>query len=256
MLQAHSLLWNYLWVAPNVFLFILGFLIWKRGLARRFPAFCAYAILSALGHLALYVADVAPSVSPANFWRVDWASLLVESVLKFAVISEVFSHLFGSYLSLARLGRILIRSVGVLLVLASALAAAYAPQDGKFGVISGIHLLEQTTDLVETGLIGFIFLFSAYFRLRLETHALGISLGIAVSACVHLAAWAIAANGLLPNPKRIVLDYLFMGSFHVSVLIWFYFLLVPHKVAIKSAPALPENNLAVWNRELERLLQQ
>jgi hypothetical protein len=254
MLQAHTFLWNYLWVAPNIFLLVLGFLIWRRGLATQFPAFCAFAILSAIGHLALYVADVVPSVSPANFWRVDWVRLSVESVLKFAVISEIFSRVFGSYISVVRLGRILIRSVGVVLVLASALAAAYAPQGSKFGIISGSHLLEQTTDLIETGLLAFIFLFTAYFRLKLEPRVFGISIGIAFSACVHLGAWAIAANSSLANPKRIVLDLLFMGSFHISVLIWYYYLLLPHKVATKSVVPLPENNLAVWNRELERLI--
>jgi hypothetical protein len=40
------------------------------------------------------------------------------------------------------------------------------------------------------------------------------------------------------------------------VLIWFYFLLVPQKIATTSAVSLPENNLDIWNRELERLLHQ
>jgi len=47
-----------------------------------------------------------------------------------------------------------------------------------------------------------------------------------------------------------------MGTYHACVLMWFYYLLVPEKVVTKSAVPLPENNLAVWNRELERLLQQ
>jgi hypothetical protein len=47
-----------------------------------------------------------------------------------------------------------------------------------------------------------------------------------------------------------------MGTYHVTVLIWLYYVLVPQKVVKKSVVPLPENNLAVWNRELERLLQQ
>jgi hypothetical protein len=45
-----------------------------------------------------------------------------------------------------------------------------------------------------------------------------------------------------------------MATYHSCVLIWFYYLLVPHKVATKSAVPLPENNLDVWNRELERFV--
>jgi hypothetical protein len=256
MLQAHSLLWHYLWIAPNVLLIALGLLIWKRGLARQFPTFCAFAILSSLGHLALWFADVVPSVSAENFWRVYWASLLVEGVLKLALVAEIFALTFGSYSALARLGKILIRAVGVVLVFTATLAAAYAPQDSRFGIISGAHLLEQTICFIETGLLLFIFLFAAYFKLRPARPVFGIALGLAISACVHLASWAITANGGLPDSKRMVLDFFKMAVYHACVLVWFYYLLIPHRVVATLAVPLPENNLAVWNRELERLLQQ
>ena len=256
MLQAHSLLWNYLWIAPNLLLLILGFLIWRRGLAKQFPAFYALTILSAAGHLALYATDVVPSISAATFWRVDWASLLVESGLKLAVVAEIFAQLFGSYASLARLGKILIRAVGVVLVLAAALAAAYAPGGSEHGIISGAHVLEQTVCLIETGLLAFIFLFSAYFKLRLARPAFGVALGLAVSGCTHLGGWALVASGGLPESTRHLFDLIDMCAYHVCVLIWFYYLVVPYKVKVRPAAPLPENNLAIWNQELERLLQQ
>lgn len=256
MLRAHSFLWHYLWVAPNILFLLLGVLLWRRGVARNIPAFCAFAILTPLGHLALYTADIAPWVSGPTFWRVDWASLTIECVLKCAVVAEVFALVFGSYASLARLGKILIRAVGVVLVFAAALAASYTPQDGRFGIISGAHILEQTIYIIETGMLAFIFLFAAYFRLRLERLVFGVALGLAVTACVHLGTWALLANGGLPEQARRLLDVVNMSTFHASVLIWFYYLLLPHTVATRSAVPLPENNLAVWNRELERLLQQ
>ena len=256
MLQAHSLLWHYLWVAPNLLLLLLGLLIWKRGLAAQFPAFCAFVVLSSMGHLALYAADVLPWVTGENYWRICWVALLVEAVLKFALIAEIFSHVFDAYASLARLGKVLIRAVGVVLTFAAAVAAAYAPQSSSFGIISGAHLLEQTIYFIETGLLVFIFAFSGYFRLRLAHPVFGIALGLAISACVHLATWAILANAGLPNQTRSLFDFLNMATYHVCALIWFYYLLGPQKVTAKLAIPLPENNLAVWNRELERLLQQ
>jgi hypothetical protein len=256
MLHSHSLLWHYLWVAPNVLLFILCFLIYRRGLGKQFPAFLFFAFLSAVAQLALYVADISPSVTAENFWRVDWAGLLVEGSLKFVLIGEIFAYAFGAYASLARLGRLLIRSIGIVLVLTSAIAAAYAPKNGLFGIVSGAHILEQTIYLVESGLLVFIFAFSAYFRLGLARRVFGIAIGLAVSACIHLATWAIAANGGLPGGRRDVLDFLNMATYHVCVLIWFYYLLVPAKVSTKAAVPLPENDLDIWNRELKRLAQQ
>ena len=256
MLQAHSPLWHYLWLAPNVLLLTLAFLIWKNGLLRTIPAFFAFALLSPLCQFALYIADVAPFITAENFWRVDWASLLIEGPLKFAVVAEIFARVFGSYDSLARLGRLLIRGVGIALALAAALAAAYAGKDSLFGIIAGAHLLEQTIALITTGLLLFIFVFAAYFRLRPAGAILGIALGLTIASCIHLAIRAVAANAGLPTERRYILDFIDMSGSHIAVLVWFYYLIVPRDVATKPVIPLPENNLAVWNRELERLVHQ
>jgi len=168
MFRAHSLLWSYLWVAPNLLLLILGFLIWKRGIATRVRAFFAFAVLSAVSELAIYAADVLPSVGPRAFWGISWTGLLIEGVLKFLLIGEIFAQVFGSYRSVARLGRLLIQWVGVALILVATAAAAYAPQNSQFGIISGFHLLEQAVYLIESGVLVFIFLFSFYFHLAWE----------------------------------------------------------------------------------------
>src|SRR5579863_6774756 len=97
MLQAHSPLWHYLWIAPNIILLLLSSLIWKRGLSKRFPAFFAFAVFSAVAELAVYTADVSPWVSAQTFWRIVWVSLLVEGPLKFALIGEIFAQVFGAY---------------------------------------------------------------------------------------------------------------------------------------------------------------
>ncbi len=256
MLQAHSLLWHYLWLAPNVLLLTLALVIWRKRLHKAFPAFFAFALLNPICQFALYVADVAPSITAENFWRIDWATLLIEGPLKLAVVAEIFARVFGSYDSLARLGRFLIRGVGIALALAAALAAAYAPKDSLFGIISGAHLLGQTIALISAGLLLFIFVFAAYFRLQPARHILGIALGLAIASCIHLAIRAVAANAGLPAERRVILDFVDMSSSHMAVLIWFYYLLGPSEVTAKPVVPLPENNLDIWNRELERLVHQ
>ena len=97
MLQAHSLLWHYLWVAPNVLLFVLAFVLWKRGLGKRFRVLFAFAILSAVGELAVYLADVMPSVSPELSGASTGPVCSSRALLKFVLIGEIFAHVFGSY---------------------------------------------------------------------------------------------------------------------------------------------------------------
>jgi hypothetical protein len=256
MLQAHSLLWHYLWVAPNILLLGLSALLWRRNLHRHFPAFVAFGILGSVARLVLYAADVMPSVSAPNFWRTYWATLLLEAVLKVTVLAEIFAHLCGSYSTVARLGRSLIRAVAVVLVFAAVGAAAYAQARNTLPLILSVHLLEQTIFLVESGLLLFLFVFAAYFHLRWPGKSFGIALGLAISASVHLGTWAVLANTDPFFPGRTLLDFLNMATYHACVIVWFYYLLYAEDRYPQPALSLPEHNLGALNQELERLLQR
>lgn len=269
MLQAHSILWHYLWVSPNVLLLLLAFLMYQRGLHREYPSFFAFSILASIVQLTIYVADVSPAISAGIWWRLFWVGLLLEGVLKFFLIGEIFDRTFRAYRSVARLSRILVRGVGAALILGSALLAALAPQDGRFSIVSGAHVLEEGIYLVETGLLAFVFLLASQFKLRLPSRIFGIALGLSISACVHLASWAVMANGGLPDSKRVLFVFLNMATYHACVLIWFYYLLVPKSVYENTVPSTrppdglnplagtaPEGDLELWNRELERLIHQ
>jgi hypothetical protein len=254
MLQAHSPLWHYLWVAPNILLLVLAVLIWQRKLHKQFPVFLFFAIVIAVEQLTVYVADLTPSVNGVTFWRIVWVGLLAEALVKFALIGEIFVRVFGQYPSLARLGKLFISGAGVVLVFLASLIAAYSPKNNIFWIVSGAHVLEQTIYLIESGLILFLFLFAAYFKLRWSRPVFGITLGLGISACVHLGTWALMTNPEFSGPYHVSLVFLNMFTYHVCVLIWFYYLLVPGRdVSVPGDPP-PEHGLKVWNQELERLL--
>jgi hypothetical protein len=256
MLRAHSFLWHYLWLAPDVLQLLLYFFLWKRRLIRYFPAFALFVLLDGVTSLAVYAADLLPFVSAEAYWRIVWAQTLLEGVLKVALIAEIFARIFGSYASVARLGKVLIQWTGAILVVAAALAAAHAPKHQLAEIIFGVRLLEQSTFLIECGVLVLVFLLSSYFHLRWPRKVFGIALGLGISACVHLATWGVLTNAELSAEKGMLLLFLNGGTFHIVILLWFYYLLVPERAPVQTPAPLPENNLALWNRELERLLQQ
>lgn len=228
--------------------------MWRRGLHKEFPAFFCYAILEAAGGGILYAIDVSPSLSPAFYW---WSYLLfsvVEVFIKFIVIGEVLTHLLRSYPPLGRLAKVLISSVGTVLVFAATIIAAFA-NPRSFWLISATRILGRSVSVVQCGLVLFLFVFAAHFRLTWKRPVFGITLGFGISASAYVAYWALEADWLL-GQKTYFLDFLIMPAYHVCVLIWFYYLLVPEKSVTTSAVSLPENSLAIWNQELERLLQQ
>jgi hypothetical protein len=255
MLQAHSLLWHYLWVGPNVILAALGILMWRRGLQNQFPVFVAFALLTSSEQLILYAADVAPWITDENFWLMLGGGSLLEGFLKMLLIGELFGHLSGDYSSVAELGKQLIRGLGAVLVFGALAGAVFTPRDNNHWFISDVHLLEQTIYVVECGLLLLLFVFAAYFRLAWGHLAFGIALGMSISGCVHLAVWAIASSGALLY-KRYLLDFLNMAAYHVCVVTWGYYVLVPQKSAVATSPQLPNHNLERWNRELETLLRK
>src|SRR5215469_12922260 len=135
MLQAHSLLWNYLWIAPNLVFLVVGFLLWKRGLTLQAPAFLAFTIIGGLGELIVFGADVAPFVSVNSYWSLSWIVLLLEAFLKFLVIAEVLAKLLVPYPSVRQLGRTLVSGMGAVLVLLAGVLAGFAHGDSPVRLI-------------------------------------------------------------------------------------------------------------------------
>jgi hypothetical protein len=254
MLHAHSLLWHYLWVAPEVFQLGLAIFLYRPGMHKLFPVFFVYCIYEAVESLALYGMDISPWVSAEAWWRALWIGLIIEGFVKFAVAEELIRHLLRSRHSLVRTGNLLFLGVSVVLAMVAAVSAAFTTPANPHWIVGGGLILQQTLYIVQSGLMVFVFLFAAYLKLNWDRPAFGIALGFGLIYCERLAAWAVEAGVKLPD-HGVRLDFLNMATYHVCVLIWCYYLLVPQEKAAESAVSLPENNLATWNRELERLLQ-
>ncbi len=255
MLRPHSLLWHYLWLGPQVLQAALAVFLWRRGIHKLFPFFLAYLAFGALEQFTLYTMDVVPLGSVEVFWQTFFAGAIVEGAVKFGVVGELFFHLLRSRPAIAKLGRRLISGTGAVFMLLAVAAAAYTPIVHRPLIsISRAYILLQSSYVVDCGLALFLFLFAAHYRLIWNHRAFGIALGLGIVWSEHMAAWALSASGAWLD-KSYLLDFLNMATYHLCVLIWFYYLFVPQKVATTSAVSLPENNLDIWNRELERLLQ-
>jgi hypothetical protein len=279
MFQPHSLLWHYLCVAPSALLLVVAAIFYRRSLQRQFPVFLLFAVVQGMAGLALYAMDLMPSVSDTLWWNTNWFHLLIEVVLKFALIGEIFSSVLRSYPALSKLGRTMIRGVGATLVLTSVAVAVQAHRRNA-GMAGPSHDLNLFDFMIECGLLLFIFLFAAYFRLAWQRLAFGIALGRGIAASVQLATWAPAILEISQHTRHLF-DFVDMGVYQVCVLIWLYYVVTtpkpragppgeddhydhefgehkrgePEPAEHEFAEEARQKNLDVWNRELERLLQ-
>ena len=128
-------------------------------------------------------------------------------------------------------GKPLIRGVGAVLVLVAPVSgSAFAPQ--MIATLDCLRAAPSGTDHLSDRVRppGFHLSFRRLFPSDLaDRNIFGIALGLSFSACVHLATWAMIANGGLTHSKRILLVFVNMATYHVCVLIWFYYLLVPRQ---------------------------
>jgi hypothetical protein len=214
--------------------------------------FLAYTITDIVLSMALFIMDHSPSVTGHEYWKAHLCFTAVCIVLRFAIIREVFFHVFHAYPGLADMGPAIFQGALLILMLAGVAMAVSAPGNGLNPLLSGIHVLDRTVGLMQCGLLALLAAFSSYFRLSWRSHVLGIAVGLGIFSSVDLATAAIrVATGVAA--ANYVFDFVTMATYHCCVLIWLGYLLLPEpsRHVVKD---LPENNLEEWNTELQRLL--
>jgi hypothetical protein len=148
------------------------------------------------------------------------------------------------------------------MVLSAVLAAAQARPSDYHPLIATSHYLNLADFIIECGLLLFVFLFGAYFRLAWERLAFGIALGRGFAASVQLVTWALMSYLSLSRYQREQIDFVNMAAYHFSILIWYYYVLTTAKASsvamltTTSSSIVGQDNLDVWNRALDRLLQR
>jgi hypothetical protein len=170
----------------------------------------------------------------------------------------------------------MVRIVGPALVLTATWIVALSRPSQFAPVIANSLRLDLADYVIQCGMLLCILLFAAYFHLAWGRLASGIALGLGLAGSVQLGTWAVWSNLALSLHQIHLLDFVNMGVYHVSVLIWFYYVLTTPKVTRMdklgddddyyddrdssgqdlSGEDERQHDLVVWNRELERILRR
>jgi hypothetical protein len=243
-------LWYYLWIAPYVLLVWVSVLMVRRRLYRDFPLFVCFAISDVVVNAALFSLFC---LNNELYYFVYVIGTGLSVSLRFGVIHEVFQSVFGDSVALKKLATVIFRWATALLLLAAIVVAVHTAGSGASRLTASIRVTSKIVGIVQCGLVLLLLLFSRYFHLAWRSYAFGIALGLGIYASVGFVTAAIASQ--FGNSMTAVFDLIEMGTFHCSVLIWLFYLLIP-----EPAPKQVENvnleDVRTWNRELERLLQQ
>lgn len=238
-------------LAPTVEAVVLFVLI-TRGLWREFPSFAAYAALHVAKLPALFLLSQFHQYYKAYFLTY-WATEALSAVLTYAVIYELYQHVFRRYQGLEKVGSIAMNCIAAACVLIGVVAAGSATGSNYASLVRGIFAIRQTVDILRLGLVVFLLLFASFFRLRWPSYLFGIAVGMAFYGCCELAGQAIQIH-FGPSANQ-TYSLLIGGAYSCTVFIWMVYLL---RYSTVPAPSyeLPANDLAAWNNALAGMLNQ
>jgi hypothetical protein len=248
--MSHHLLWYYLFFAPRVFLVGILLVLWRGKHFRQHPVFFAY-ITYEIVQFPFDMYMIFASISDYRFLEGHTLLLAGSIFLRFGVIYELFQNLSKTYPVLARFSKTVFRSLIVIFLLISVgLIASSWP-----GTMHGLNLfttfvLDRGVNMLQLGLLLGLFGIAKSFGLSWRKHVFGITLGLAIYLGVQLIATAVQSEwGYLR-----AFDYITMAAFHVSVVIWLFYVLIPEPKTMLAV--IPEHSeMADWNNELEKLVQ-
>ncbi len=248
----YKLLSLYLWIAPHFFLIVIGVLLYRRGVHRAFPFFFLYVWYEIAEFALLFtISRIYHGVGYVTAFLITWVG---SAALRFGVIHEVFNKVFSHDARVDVMSRAVLRWVSGSLLIGAVLLSFFASGQTSGSLIAGAALVGRGVAIIQCGLVVFLILFSNVLGMSFQSVAFGIALGFGIYSCADLANFAARTGD--PSLAMVrMLNFLPTGGYHVAVLLWIGYLIVPKHQVIDSAPSYTSGQISRWSSEMERFLQ-
>ena len=227
---------------------VFGFLFWKKGLHRRFPAMNAYLVLrlSSMPVLLLLL------YGQAQHWFNDycyvmyffgyWTVYVASAIMLFFVCLEVFRSALSSFSGLLRLGTMVFRWVALVSAIASLATIPYSHR-GILIIPDVAYGLMRAVSILEICLLAFLCLSMNALRLSARDMSFGIAMGFGMmSANDFIQASMISRFTSLIAPQQFIYESFIL----VSLGTWVAYCALPEPV--RRPVVMPANSTIYrWN---------
>jgi hypothetical protein len=240
-----------LWLLAASLLSAIGYRVWTRRLYRDYPLFSAYIVAHLTRLLVLFYCY---RLGIRETYRhVYLCAEVVDVVLKFGVICELFSKIFRPYEGIRSLVSALLRWASVILLLVAVLVAASGAGFDSDVFLGSFFAMERSVEIVQGGLLFLLFVLSSFLGLPWKQPTLGIALGFGVVTSVNLAAFTLRARlGISSND---ILSLASSAGYNCAVLAWTV-TLYGSKPVHQLVQPIPHWDVESWNRVLGDFLRR
>ena len=221
-----------------------------RKLWRSLPIFFSYLIFSISGTCFLFL----ERGNPIKYFYAYWVKQALVSLAVLWVIKELFDNAFQQQLGLRKLGNVLFRWSIAVLVVAAVIVAWMSPGGDTARLMAGIIAVKRTVTFVESGLLGFLFLFAFTMGLGWQHYATGVCLGFGIFGVVELAA--ITVRAIYGEAALGIFNWAIMTVNNCCVFIWAAYFLLPQPKQALHSPIHVSNRLEEWNEALLHLMKR
>ena len=246
-----SILAYALWLMASVLQSAIGYRMWNRRLYRDYPLFFAYTVTHLVRSLVLFYCY---QLQTPDVYRYAYVgSEVIDAILKFGVIWELFTHIFRPYEGIRELGSALLRWSSVLLLLVAVIVAASTsgPDSDRFD--AGLFAMERSVEIVQGGLLFLLFVLSSSLGLQWKQSTLGLALGFGVITSINLVTFTLRARfGMLPHE---ILSLISSAGYNCGLLIWLLSLYA-RKPVHQFQRRTSSWDVEAWNRAILDLLRR
>jgi hypothetical protein len=222
------------------------------GTFRAYPIFFAYAVEHILSFLSLFLSFHFGTLAVYTHFYMGWE--VVDALLKFAMIGELFAHLFAAYKSIRERGTMVVRATTVVLVLCAAVVAFLSNIADPNNLLSRFFAMERSAEIVQGGLLFLLFGSCYLLGLHWKQPSLGIAFGLSITTGIFLVMFTlnIEAGGLSDQVRSLIPS----AGFDLCMVAWLI-TLYPQRRTNDSIPSSRSAwDVASWNRMLLELLRR
>jgi len=225
----------------------LGFLFWKKGLQKRFPALNLYLLLR-VGSMPALLSLLYVQAQPwghqfyALYFYPYWAVYIASAISLFFVTLEIFRSVLASFSGLMRLGTIVFRWVALVSAVASLGSISY--NHPSIALLPDFALaLMRSVSILELCLLAFLCLCINALQLSFRDLAFGFGLGFGLISANDLIFSALtSSNSSLTTPFQ----FGYQAIILITISGWIAYCMIPER-ALKPLVMPASSTIYRWN---------